>query len=120
MAGGLAFVKMVRLVTHVHARAAWVLALHFITRLAWLAFVDIVARWAWGLRAAFATWRATVTCAVTRVLPWLAGIGGAWATAVVAAAFTAASKIATRIHAVLRRASPASASICAASTTTAA
>ena len=120
MAGWLAFIKIVALVSHIDTGAAWVLALHFITRLAWLAFVDIVARWAWGLRAAFATWRATVTCAVTRVLPWLTGVGGAWATAVVAAAFTTASKIATRTHAVLRRASPATASISAASTTAAA
>ena len=116
MAGWLAFIKIVALVSHIDTGAAWVLALHFITRLAWL----VNARWAWGLWAAFATWRATVTCAVTRVLPWLAGVGGAWATAVVAAAFTTASKIATRTHAVLRRASPATASISAASTTAAA
>ena len=44
MAGGLAFVKVVALFTHVNAWAAWVLALDFVTRYAWL----VAVWWAWG------------------------------------------------------------------------
>ena len=114
MAGRLAFVKVVALLAHVNTGAAWVLALHFITRLACL----VVTRRAWALWATLAAWRATIactiTCAITRVLPWLAGVRCAWATAVVATAvFTAAS-----IHAVLWSTTPATA-IAATSTTNA-
>ena len=64
MAGRLALVKVIGLITHVNTRAAWVLALHFITRHAWLTFIEIVTLWAWGLWAALAAWRAPVALAI--------------------------------------------------------
>ena len=90
MAAGLALVEIIALLAHVNAWTARVLALHFITRLAWLAIVKVVARWARARLLTLTTWRAAITevtaCAVTRVLPWLSGIGCARAAAVVAAA----------------------------------
>ena len=99
MAGWLAFVKVVALLTHVYPRPAWILALLFVTRHARL----FITRWAWPLRAALMACAivsaiiVTATIGVAGILSWLSGVGGAWAAAIVAAAFTATA----RIHAVM-------------------
>ena len=87
MAGRLAFVEVVALLAHVNTGAAWVLALYFITRDARL----FIARRAWRLWASLMATAVVATAIwVARVLPRLAGVGGAWTAAIVAAAFTAA------------------------------
>ena len=105
MAGWLAFVKVVTLVlTHVYARTAWVLALNFIT---WNARLIIALR-AWPLCPPFLA----TTIVVPGVLSGLAWVGRARAAAVIAATIFIAT---TRIHAVLRGTSPATAVVSATS-----
>lgn len=107
MAGRLAFVKVVALLTHVYTRAARVLALLFVTRHARL----FITRWAWPLRAALmataivAAVIVTAIIGIAGILSRLSWVGGAWAAAIVTAAFTATA----RIHAVMLGASPSSA-----------
>ena len=117
MAGRLAFVEVVALLAHVNTGAAWVLALYFITRDARL----FITRRAWRLWASLMATAVVATAIwVARVLPRLAGVGGAWTAAIVAAAFTAAvvAAAATRIHPVLRRAPTATAAATATSSAT--
>ena len=105
MAGWLAFVKVVVLLAHVNARAAWVLTLDFVARYAWL----VAVWWAWALWATLAAWLTTaaiptaITVSIPGVLPRLTRVGCARAAAKVAVTTVlATSKITTCIHAVLR------------------
>ena len=108
MAGWLAFVKVVTLLTHVYTRPAWVLALLFVTRHARVLALLFITRWARPLRTALmaaavvTAVMVAATIGVAGILSWLSGVGGAWAAAIVAAAFTAAA----RIHAVMLGAPP--------------